>query len=206
MYRNTLINQMAQQEVPDVNDAAIKAQLDPMRAEAERAMRGDIRSEAEAAFASDQDFGAPEKVAAQERAGQQVGLKAADLVGRELTARRDQIKSALAQFGDTMEADQKRALEEKLRKMEDATKRYGIDTDRDVAKSDQDIKRYGIDKTTALGEKDISVREKLGMGGLNNDMIRNLMQDRQWRERMGFDYGMAEADLNERATRAALGI
>lgn len=199
VYRNALIAQMAQDEVPDINDKAIKAQLDPARAEATRMMRGDIRSEAEAAFAGDQDFGAPERVAAQERAGNQIGLKAADIMGRELTARRAQIESALKEFGSTMEADQRRALELKLAQIKDATDRYGID-------KDYDVRKEGIAQTGRLGGRELDIREKLGLGGLNIDLINTMMGNQQANNRLGFDIGSKEADLNERAMRAAMGI
>ncbi len=229
IFRDALIKQMGQNEIPSVNDAAIKAQLDPFAAAQTRAMRDEIRSGAEGAFADDQDFGVPERVAAAERAGQNTGLKAADLVGRELTARRQQISDALGKYGDQLSAEQQRQLTAKLAEIDATLKSRGLDItesqgnrgldlnekelelkkylgDKDIGiqLSDQDIRKLALTQTGQLGNRELDIRDKLGTMGLNSDMIRTLLADAQFRLQFGLDVGKTQAGLNEDAGRSAL--
>jgi hypothetical protein len=199
IYRDALLAGMKVDENVTVNDPAIKAQLDPMKAAAERAMRQDVRGGAEAAFADGQDFGAPEKVAAMERMGNQQGMMAAELVGRETQAKRDRIDNYLKEFGASLDTDKKLALQKEMQKLDLDLKKYLGDRDFELGKGDQDIRLKGLDQTGRLGDRELTIREKLGMGGLNNDLQRMLIGDRQFRDRLGFDIGATEADLNRRA-------
>lgn len=205
VYRNTLIAQMAQDEIPDVNDKVIKAQLDPYRAEFTRQMRGEVRDEAEQAFAGGQDYGSPEKVAALERAGHKTGLMASDLVGRELQARRDQIESSLAEFGKTMSEDQRRALEKEQADLDRQLKEKLGDADIRLQEEDQKIRREGLAQTGALGGRELDIRERLGAMGLNSDMIRTILANLNDNRRLGLDAGIAEADFNRRALLDVMG-
>lgn len=175
LYRNTLIQQMTQDATPDVNDPTIQAQLAPAQAAIERARRDEVNAGAEKAFAGGQDYTGTERLAASERAGQQSGLMAADLVGRELQARRSQISDALTKMGNTISDDQRRALEDKLQTL-DAT-----------------IRQKGLD-----------VQRELGLGDLNLRGIGQQLQNQQFDKRLGFDIGSEQARLNAEALRSIL--
>ena len=65
---------------------------------------------------------------ADEQAATGQGQFEAQLVGRELDARRQEIQQALTQMGDILTENQRVALQKQLAELDDATKRYGIDT------------------------------------------------------------------------------
>lgn len=205
-FNTALRGLMGTKEVADVKDPVIAAQLDPMRAEAERAMRGEVREGAEAAFAGGQDFGAPETVAARERQGNKVGLAAADLVGRETMANREKILNGLKLYGDRMSQEQRNALEEKLATMDINLKKYLGDKDFELGKGDQDLKRQGLEDARTLGGRELDIKDRLGMGDLNIRSILAQLQNQQFNKRFGLDVGMAEQDANDRAMRAAMGL
>jgi len=276
--------QMTQGTNVDVNNPNIKQQLDPYAAAMERSRREEVQRGAESAFASGQDFGSPEQMAAAERAGQATGLKASELVGQELKAKRDEIQQALEQFGNIMDADQKNALTKQLADLnaqltregfsgnatqaelnrqlqkymsdqETNTKlkaldsesgwrtyiadleaksreaalreggrqadqqaildRYktdrtfesakyqtdrGFDMDKLRLDADSFIRRLGLEQTGTLANRELDIRDKLGMAGMNAEMTRMLLQDRQFRDRLGFDISKWQADMNREAT------
>lgn len=186
-WRNALIAQMTQSEVPNVNDPSIKSQLEPFAAAQERARREEVRRGAEEAFAGQQDYGTPEKMAAAERAGQNTGLMASDLVGRELTARRAQISDALHTFGSQISEDQRQALQMQL------------------AQLDAQLRREGMAQTGNLGGRDLDLRDKLGTGGLNVELIRALFNNDQFAKDLGFRIGDAEQGWNNQALLRLMG-
>jgi hypothetical protein len=63
-----------------------------------------------------------------ERAGQATGLFESQLMGRELQNRRDEITHALDSLGNRLSEDQRLALQKELGYLNDATQRYGIDS------------------------------------------------------------------------------
>lgn len=187
VFRNALISQMTANPIPTVDDPAIAAQLSPFAAAQDRARRDEVRAGAESAFAGGQDYGNPEKMAAAERAGQSVGLRASDLVGKELGARRQQIQQALTQFGGTISDDQRRALEKRAQDL------------------DNQIRTQGLAQTGQLGNRELDIRNQLGMGGLNIEMIRAMNQDKQFGQDLGFRIGDAQARYNNAALQQVMG-
>ena len=184
LYRNALIEKMNQNPIPDQNDQAIAAQQVPYAAAVERARADEVRRGAESAFAGNQDYGNPEKQVMAERAGQAIGLHASDLVGREIQARRAEIMAALSQFGGVLTGDQQRALQDKL------------------AQLDAQLRREGLGAQTSLGQSDLALREKLGMGGLNLEALRAILQNQQFGQDLGFRIGSENANLNAQALRS----
>lgn len=181
MYRDALIQQMSQKEVPDMTNPALRAQVDPYRAAIDRQVRGQIRSDAESSFAGGQSYGEPERLAAAERGGQQAGMLESQLVTREIQNNRDEIQSALRMFGATLSDDQRRALEEKL------------------AMLDAQLKREGMAQTGSLAGQDIGLRRELGYGGLNNQLLSILFGNDQFNKNLGRLFGLDEANLNRDA-------
>lgn len=288
LLRDALIAQMSQGTNVSVEDPNIKQQLDPFRAEQERARREAVGRGAEQAFASGQDFGGPEKAMAAERAGQATGLRASELVGKELSAKRDEIQHALDQFGGKMDADQKDKLTRDLADLDAQLKRegYGVTTgegakarelelykanqenqtklkaldsesgwrtyiadleaksrdaalkeggrqadqqnvldryktdqafasnkyqtdrgfDMDKLRLDADsfIRKLGLEQTGTLANRELDIRDKLGMAGMNAEMTRMLLQDKQFRDRLGFDISKWQGDMNRDAVMAQL--
>lgn len=187
VMRNALISQMTSNPIPDVNDPSIQAQLNPFAAAQTRAQRDEVRAGAESAFAGGQSYGNPEKMAAAERAGQATGLRASDLVGQELGARRQQIQQALQQFGSMISDDQRRALEKR-----------GQDID-------AQIRQASLTQTGQLGNRELDIRDKIGMGGLNVDLIKTQNQNTQFGQDLGFRVGATQAQLNNQALQHVMG-
>lgn len=186
-YRDALIKQMTENPIPGKDDEAVAAQVNPFKAAMERQRDQTIRSEAEHAFASGgQDYGAPERAVAGERAGQQAGLFESQVVGRELQARRQQIQSALLQFGNTLSGDQQRALQKQL------------------ADLDAQLKREGLNVQSTLGQGDLGLRRELGTGQLNLGLLGMLLNNQQFGDSLGLQAALGGAGLNRDALMALL--
>lgn len=186
VMRNALIAQMSQDQVPTVDDPAIQAQLNPYAAAMERARRDEVRAGAEEAFGGGQDYGSPEKMAASERAGQKTGLFASQLVGKEMSDRRQQISDALSKFGGLLSQDQSAALQ------------------REMAKLDAQLKREGMAQTGELGRGDLSLRDRLGTQSNGIDLLRTLFGHQEFGQDLGFRIGANEGDMNYKAMMALL--
>jgi hypothetical protein len=121
-----LIKRSQQSLAVNRNDPTIRAQADPYAANVERARRDYVADAAEDAGPVANIRG--EKRLASERAGQASGLFESQLIGREILARRDEISQALQQWGGMLSQEQQLALQKELSYLDDATRRYGIDT------------------------------------------------------------------------------
>lgn len=110
----------------DRNDPTLRAQADPYAAQQERTKRNYLADLAERAGQGANLQG--EERLANERQGQATGLFEAELIGKEINARRNEIQAALSQRGDMLTNEQKLALQRELGLLEDATKRYGIES------------------------------------------------------------------------------
>ena len=199
---NTLMDRSKQSLNIDRNDPIIRAQADAFSANQERSRRNDINSLAEsegpnANLRSEQRMGA-------ERAGQASGAFEAELMGRELGNRRQEISEALNSAQGLLTEEQRLALTNELTRLNDATQRYGINTGAST-------QRYGIDTQnkqfySGLGQQNRQFDKNLGfqrysfdkdlgyrnrtfdadLGYRNRSLNQN---DEQFRDRLGFDYG-----------------
>lgn len=139
---DALYNQLTQRAQQGLNvspdDPIIKGQTDAYSAQQERARRnflGDL-AESNSPYASGAQLGQSRMTA--EQMGANVGGFQAQLMGRELQSRRDEIQQALASQQGMLTEEQRLALQKELSYLNDATQRYGID-------SGAATQRYGID-------------------------------------------------------------
>ncbi len=157
-----LYNQLMQRSTQglnvDPNDPVIRMQTDAFRAEQERARRNDMSNLAEQSGPNANLRG--EQRMAAERVGQNVSGLQAQLMGKELTARRDEIAQALQSRQGMLTFEQQQALQLKLAQMDDAIKRMSLS---------QSDKHFNAD-----------------LGYRNRALEQN---DSQFRDRLGFDYG-----------------
>ena len=135
------------------NDPIIKGQVDAYRGEQDRAARNYVSDVAEQAGPYGNIQG--ERRIAAERVGQGVGGFQAELLGRELTARRDEIAQALATEGALLSGDQQRALTGQLATLDQAIRQAGV-----VQQGQQ------LALQSSLGFGDLALRDKLGTGQL----------------------------------------
>lgn len=135
---DTLLQRAQQSLNIDRNDPIIRAQSDAYGAQQERARRNFLSDMAErgSPYATGAQLGQQRMTA--EKMGGDLGAFEAQLMGRELLSRREQIQSSLDSMKDMLSFDQKLALEKELANLDAATRRYGFDVDAATS-------RYGID-------------------------------------------------------------
>lgn len=184
VVRNTYLQRATQGTQIDRNDPNIRQQAEPYAAAVERARRQQISEAAERASARGLgESGAMdiERRMATERAGQATGQFESQLVGRELSNRRDEINDALGKLGGMLSADQMSALQ------------------RELAQLDAQLKRLGIETGAGTASAELSLRDKLGTGGLNIDLMRLLQSGQQFGDQLGFNIADREAYYNNLA-------
>jgi hypothetical protein len=124
-----LMQRATQAKAVDRNDPTIRAEADAYSANEERAKRNYLGDIAEQSGPMANLRG--EQRMASERVGQRTGAFEAQLMGRELQARRQEISEALLSMQGMLTADQQMALQRELATIDDATKRLGLDYQRD---------------------------------------------------------------------------
>lgn len=170
------LNERASQSTAiDANDPIIKGQTDAFRNEQTRAQRDYISDTAEQAGPLANIQG--ERRMAAEKVGQGVSGFQAELLARELSARREEIAQALQMSGGLLSADQTRNLQAQLGQMDQAIKEAGVG-----------MQGRSLDLQRDLGFADLGLRRELGMGGL--DLTRR-GQD------LGFDQFLRELALRQ---------
>lgn len=112
--RNSYLAMATQSRVPSANDPSIRVPADAFAAQQERARRNAVADSAEAQgpYATGAQRGV-ERMAT-ERAGQASGSFEAELVQREMTARRAEILQALQGLSGFISEDQRLALQKEL--------------------------------------------------------------------------------------------
>jgi hypothetical protein len=190
--RNTLMDRMTQSpDSVDMNNPVLRQQVDTFNAAAERARRDASADSAEAnagpvtgagAGAQSNEQRLINEKTQQARAGFETQLAAS-----ELQNQRDEISNALESMKGLITGDQERALQDKLGQL------------------DAQIKQAGISSSERLGMADIGLKNKLGMAGLNLDLQKMLLQNKQFNNQLGFDASNAAAGYNQRALLSLLG-
>lgn len=122
------------------SDPIIRAQADAFSANAERSSRNYISDTAEKMGPLANIQG--ERRMAAERTGQATGAFEAQLMGRELEARRNEIQMALTQMGNMLSDDQRLALQRELGLLENAMSKYGLDIQQSLGVRSGDIGLY----------------------------------------------------------------
>ncbi len=190
VVRNTYLQRATQPVNVDPNSAEIKAQVDPYAAAQERSRR-QYESEAAERLSAQGKAGSGEmdieRRLGAERAGQNTGMFEAQLIGRELQTKRDEIKEALSALSGLISQDQVAELQ------------------RQLAEVDRQIKMHGIDTGASTAGAEIGVKKELGYGGLNIDLMRLLQQGQMFGDQLGFNIADREAYYNSNALQNLLG-
>jgi len=138
----------------DRNNPVIRNQADAYAANEERARRNYLGDVAEQAGPL-ANLRGEERLAA-ERVGQRTGAFEAELMGRELTAKREEIAQALQQWQGMLTTQQQLALQRELAKMDDAIKRLQISTQnsqfgQDLSFRNRQLSEQGRQFNTGMG-------------------------------------------------------
>ena len=157
----------------DRNDPNIRQQVDPFAAAQERQRRQYETDQAERL--STQGMGNSgamdlERRRAMETAGQNTGAFESQLIGRELENRRAEISDALKALGGMAESEQGRQLQ------------------RELANIDAAIKREGIQAGLTTSNNELALKDKLGMAGINVDLLRTMLQNQQFDKGQALDW------------------
>ena len=175
--QDALYGQLSQRAAQglDVNaqDPIIKGQVDAYRAEGQRALRERLSDAAErqgpyANLSLEQRMGA-------EKLGQGVGAFQAQLLGRELQSRRDEIAQALAQQGQLLSGDQQRTLQSQLASLDQA-----------IAQANVGLGVRGQDLQQQLGLADLDYRNRAL--SQNMDQFLRELALRQYDTQNNWDY------------------
>lgn len=162
----------------DRNDPIIRAQADAYGANEERARRNYVSDIAER-YGPLANIRGEERVAA-ERVGQRTGAFEAELLGRELGARRAEIADALSAQGALLSGDQRAQLQAQLSLLDQA-----------IAEQQIGLGYRGQDLDFALGREGLGVQRRgqdLGM----DQFLRELAL-REWDRGQYWDYNWAGA-------------
>lgn len=182
-FLQLLMNRMNQGTEIDRNDPNIRQQSDAFAAGVERQKRDAISDMAERSGPLASGALRGQERMTRERAGQAIGSFEAELVGKELQNRRDEIRQALEQFGGMLDADQQRQLQ------------------RELANLDAQLKQQGLDVQSSLGGRELDIRERLGTAGLNVDLMGLLLGQQRFGDQLGFDIADREAFYNNQAVQ-----
>jgi hypothetical protein len=162
-FKQSLITMLDQGgQTPSLNDPALKAQSDAYavgQTRASEAARAQLAERAAQQGGTGVNSGAFDTGIADllERQGEgQAGFNAG-LVGDELKQRRQQLIQAAALAGQSLNAEEARALQ------------------RELSAVDAEIRKSGIAQQGRLGEADIALRGRLGEGQLNLGLLSSLM-------------------------------
>jgi len=152
----------------DRNDPIIRAQSGAFSAKQRRAQRNYISDVAESAgpYANIQG----ERRMAAERYGQATGGFEAELMGRELSARRAEIQQALSGMSGILSADQQRELAMQLKSIDAAMSEAGLGVQRGLGLEGLGVQRRGQD----IGY-DVNLRQ-LGLQDWDRQMYYDLLQ------------------------------
>jgi hypothetical protein len=169
---STLLQRSQQGLKASIHDDHLRPQFEAYNAAQERARRNIVSDAAEANGPLSNNLGYQRMAA--ERMGQNVGAFSADLVAKEVQAKRTEIQAALTQMGSMLTEDQRAALEMELAKMDQVIKEKQIG----LGGRELDIREN-------LGNRGLDVQEKIGQGGLDNDLLRTLLGNNQYYAGLG---------------------
>lgn len=188
VVRNSYLQQALQPKTIDMNDPVLRQQADAYGAAQERARRGTVAQNAETYGATGQvGAEAVQDRMANEMAAQNRASFEAQLVGNELKNRREEIQNALTSLSGLISGDQARGLQKEL------------------ADIDAQIKQAGLSQSGALGGRELDIKQQLGLGGLNVDLLRTILQNQQANNDLGFRIGDREAFYDQSALNTLLG-
>ena len=144
----------------DANDPIIKGQVDVYRAEQDRTKRDYLSDVAEAAGPYENIRG--EQRMAAERTGQAVGGFQAELLGRELSARRAEIADALNSMRGILTADQQSNLSRELSTIDSQMQGLGL-SGQNASLTSQNALGFG---NLGLGYAGLGTQERIAQGQL----------------------------------------
>ena len=210
-YQDALLKMLGDSQTPaSLNDPALKAQSDAYAvgqkrgAERDRAAAAEMASMNGTAGLSSGAFDS-DVSGINERAGENMAGFNAGIVGDANKQKLGQMQNALAMMGADKNSAEGRALQERIATMQNQLQRDQMAQQDKQFGTDADLRRLGITTQADLGGRDLSLRDKLGSGGLNLGLLQSLMQNDQFGKGLGAQLGMFGANQNQQALLSLLG-
>jgi hypothetical protein len=182
--KKALMDQLTQRMQQDLkidrNDPIIRNQADTYSANAERSRRNYLSEIAEGNSPYATGAMRNEQRMSAEKLGQNTAGFEAQLMGRELAARREEIQSALDSMGNLLTESERQQLQRELADADNALRKYGMDT--------QNSQFYAnLSQADKHFYDQLSQQDRLAL--MDSDFRnRQLDQsDSQWRDKLGFD-------------------
>jgi hypothetical protein len=194
-FKTSLLNALNKPVGVDPNDPVMKGQMDAFSLAQTRAKQRDREAMASRAGASGQisdlaTGGAFDEGLSnlEQRQGEAEAGFNANLAGDELNKQRDELYRYMALAGNQLNAEEARALQEKLFNIEAQIKREGMKQQGDqfgadlglreeLGKMGIDVSKMGINTQGSLGGRELDLKDKFGTGGLNLNLLQLLMGD-----------------------------
>lgn len=167
----------------DPSDPIIRAQVDPYRAEQERARRNLVSDAAE----TGRPLGPTQAAMAAERTSQNVGSLQAELMARTLASRREGIAEALDSMTGILTADQQASLQRELAQLDNVIRQQQLGLSARELNIRESLGLGDIGLRRELGLGDLGLRGELGRGqlaigerGLDIEALRDQLANRQF--------------------------
>lgn len=189
----TLMGRAQQSTNINADDPVIRGQVEAFRNEQTRGKRDYLSDVAESAGSLANLRG--EKRMAAERTGQATGGFQAQLLGRELSAKRAEIADALQSMGGMLSADQQANLTRELGNIDSQLRSVGTGFQGAGVGFGGAAAAGGL----GLGFGRLGLDTELGRGALSNELQRALMQNQQFYSGLGSQQDQFLADLGLRA-------
>lgn len=141
----TLMDRAKQSLAVDRTDPGIRSQADAFSAQQMRGMRNQMSDLAESAGPYAQGQLRNEQRMANERYGATTGAFEAELMNREVAARRNEISDALGQMGGMLSADQQMGIQRELGLLDSGLRDRGLDIQRQLGFGDLGLRGRQID-------------------------------------------------------------
>jgi hypothetical protein len=148
-----LMDRVTKGVTTDRKDPNIRAQIDPVVAQQERASRNYIDDIAERSGPLANIQG--ERRLAAERGGQAAGALEAEVIGRDIAAQRDEIAQQLAMAGNMISDDKRLELQNALAQLDAQLRREGYGVQREGLAN----QRYGMDQSNDQFLRELALRE-----------------------------------------------
>ena len=185
---STLRTRSQQALTIDPNNPVVGGQVDAFRAEQERARRNLMSDAAEAG----RPLSDVQQAMSQERVGQAAGSLRAELVARDLMTKRGEIADALASMGGMLSGDQTALLQRELSNMDNLIQQQqlgmgnrDLDLRRELGLGDLGLGWGGVMNQRDLGFAGLDLQGELGRGGLQNELLRTMLQNQQFYSDLG---------------------
>lgn len=186
-FRKALLDRLNKPVTSSLDDPALKAQSSAYGLQQQRAKERDREALAGRAAATGQSsdlasggaFNEGLSALEQRQGESQAGFDA-NLIGNDLQQQRDDLYRYTALAGNTLNADENRALTEKMKNLDLEIQKQQLSQNQSQFDVSSALQKLGIQTQGNLGQSDLDLRKLLGTGGLNLQLLQLLTGNQQF--------------------------